>query len=301
MIDYKIAAIVVTYNRKELLKKCIESVLKQTYMPSCVYVIDNASTDGTNLLFETKQISSPLINYIQLKENGGGAQGFYEGIKRAHETNAFDGYWVMDDDGMPDTQCLENMLPYLFSYNYVSPLVVSIEDNKLLAFPYKGIMTCEELFVKYHFIVENYSCPFNGILYSRKLVDSIGYPLKELFIWGDEVNYHNRAINANYKPVTVLNAKHYHPKWKDVFVKSIGGREIVFVPQKWKGYCHYRNTIYNNKGKWSILKLISYYIKHIYYYLFIIKDFSWFLCFNDAYFSGLMERLNGHKKYLNKN
>ena len=43
----KIAAVVVTYNRKELLFQCLDALLKQTYPLDAIYIIDNASTDGT--------------------------------------------------------------------------------------------------------------------------------------------------------------------------------------------------------------------------------------------------------------
>lgn len=46
-MDYKIACIIVTYNRKELLKKCLNAVICQTFKPHTVYIIDNASSDGT--------------------------------------------------------------------------------------------------------------------------------------------------------------------------------------------------------------------------------------------------------------
>ena len=43
----KIVAVVVTYNRKELLLECIQAILNQTYKLEKVIVIDNNSNDGT--------------------------------------------------------------------------------------------------------------------------------------------------------------------------------------------------------------------------------------------------------------
>ena len=43
---FKICAVVVTYNRKELLLRNISSLLSQTY-PLDILIYDNASTDGT--------------------------------------------------------------------------------------------------------------------------------------------------------------------------------------------------------------------------------------------------------------
>lgn len=43
----KIIALVVTYNRKNLLKENLEALLKQDYSEFDILVVDNASTDGT--------------------------------------------------------------------------------------------------------------------------------------------------------------------------------------------------------------------------------------------------------------
>ncbi|MEM1988368.1 MAG: glycosyltransferase [Candidatus Woesearchaeota archaeon] len=40
-------AIVVTFNRKDLLLKCLESLRNQTKSLDAIYIIDNASIDGT--------------------------------------------------------------------------------------------------------------------------------------------------------------------------------------------------------------------------------------------------------------
>ena len=48
----KVAAIVVTYNRKQLLKECLNAILNQTAEVERIIVINNASTDGTEDLFK---------------------------------------------------------------------------------------------------------------------------------------------------------------------------------------------------------------------------------------------------------
>jgi GT2 family glycosyltransferase len=43
----KIAAVVVTYNRKDCLINCLNAIRLQTLPPDIMYIIDNHSTDGT--------------------------------------------------------------------------------------------------------------------------------------------------------------------------------------------------------------------------------------------------------------
>ena len=47
-----ISVVIPTYNRKDKLPACIESVLAQTYANLEVIVVDDASTDGTQHLFD---------------------------------------------------------------------------------------------------------------------------------------------------------------------------------------------------------------------------------------------------------
>ncbi len=42
-----VCAVVVTYNRKNLLLECLEAIRKQTRPVDAIYIIDNASQDGT--------------------------------------------------------------------------------------------------------------------------------------------------------------------------------------------------------------------------------------------------------------
>lgn len=116
----KIAAVVVTYNRKDLLGECLDSLLSQSFPPDALYIIDNHSTDGTYESLLANELISPIesasdepaesvrpvtdlpdrrleVRYVRMNENTGGAGGFHEGMKRAVDAG-FDWLWVMDDD-----------------------------------------------------------------------------------------------------------------------------------------------------------------------------------------------------------
>lgn len=67
-----IAAIVVTYNRKALLLECLEALLAQTRPLDALYVIDNASSDGTEELLQQHDFME-RISYERLEYNGGNA------------------------------------------------------------------------------------------------------------------------------------------------------------------------------------------------------------------------------------
>ena len=50
----KTAAVIVTYNRKELLEENIKALLDQSEKLNKIFIIDNNSTDGTKSYLEQK-------------------------------------------------------------------------------------------------------------------------------------------------------------------------------------------------------------------------------------------------------
>ena len=100
----RVAAVVVTYNRLEFLKRCVNSLHKQT-VPCDILVVDNASTDETAQWLE----SQTDIFFHNTGSNLGGAGGFHYGMRWAVEAN-YDYLWVMDDDCFPKTDALEKLL-----------------------------------------------------------------------------------------------------------------------------------------------------------------------------------------------
>ena len=98
-----IIAVVVTYNRLDLLKRNIRC-LQQNKPISSIVVVNNGSTDGTA---EWLKGQTGLIVIHQ--SNVGGAGGFYTGMEYACRAGA-DWIWCMDDDVFPRADCLEGLL-----------------------------------------------------------------------------------------------------------------------------------------------------------------------------------------------
>jgi rhamnopyranosyl-N-acetylglucosaminyl-diphospho-decaprenol beta-1,3/1,4-galactofuranosyltransferase len=129
----RIAAVVVTFNRKQLLGECVDSLLGQTHPFDALYVIDNNSTDGTYESLLERQWISPIehredrpqetvrsihpprwsapleVHYVHIPENTGGANGFVEAM-RWPAAAGFDWLWLMDDDVLVAPDALEALL-----------------------------------------------------------------------------------------------------------------------------------------------------------------------------------------------
>jgi len=107
----RVVALVVTYNRKELLVECLRALLNQWHRLQKILVIDNASTDGTTeLLAETGLLAESLILYRRLPQNLGGAGGFETGMRLAYDELEWDWIWLMDDDSLCTPAALKELL-----------------------------------------------------------------------------------------------------------------------------------------------------------------------------------------------
>ena len=99
-----VVAVVVTYNRLNLLQRVVGALKGQSKRLDKIYIINNGSTDGTK---EWLDVQTGL-NVIH-QENVGGSGGFYRGIHDASKEEC-DWIWCMDDDVFPRENCLDTLL-----------------------------------------------------------------------------------------------------------------------------------------------------------------------------------------------
>lgn len=194
----KIIAVIVTYNRFKLLKKCVDAVSNQTRKPDKTVVINNGSTDDT----EQWLLTQPVITYTQ--ENNGGAGGFSYGIDMAYRHGA-DWIWVMDDDTIPTGEALEKLektLDVLKNYQdkigFLSSMVHWTDGN-----PHelnKTYLLTEKKRVANLPYASEIKLPliqwgtFVSMLLSAKAVAKVGLPIKDFFIWCDDAEYSKRIV-----------------------------------------------------------------------------------------------------------
>jgi rhamnopyranosyl-N-acetylglucosaminyl-diphospho-decaprenol beta-1,3/1,4-galactofuranosyltransferase len=293
--------------------ECIDGLLSQTRSLDKIILIDNASTDGTpDTLREKGYLDNAGIDYVRLPENTGGAGGFHEGFKRAFELG-YDWLWVMDDDGLPDAETLQNLLLAPQDLLIRGPLILAKEDNtgQKLAFDYWGIKTnlgeiglgtrkqVEEL--ANEGLLRNYhQSPFNGVLFSSKVVKRIGLPKKEFFLWGDEWDYFFRAQKAGIPLATVLKAMFWHPtnKLKTTKFKILNRNiDICYTNSPLRNYLYIRNHSYlasRYKGMFA-------WAKHTLRYLLYFSTHSGKVSPLNVLiysFEGLRGDLRGHQRFL---
>jgi len=106
MADPRVAAVVVTYNRRPLLMESLAAVQAQARPADTVIVVDNASTDESAAAVRER---FPDVTLERLARNTGGAGGFAFGMALAL-AGAADLIWLMDDDTVPEPGALAALL-----------------------------------------------------------------------------------------------------------------------------------------------------------------------------------------------
>src|SRR5215472_5862295 len=117
----RVVAVIVTYNRRDLLIEALDAVDVQTRKPDAVIVVDNASTDQTAAAVRSR---FPWVRLAELSCNTGGAGGFAYGIALALADHA-DLIWLMDDDTVAEPAALETLLGALGQCDGPLPVLVA--------------------------------------------------------------------------------------------------------------------------------------------------------------------------------
>lgn len=296
----KIATVVVTYNRLELLKECIDSLRNQTRKIDEIFVINNSSTDGTE-----KWLSNQKDLTAITQPNSGGAGGFHSGMKIAYE-KGFDWIWVMDDDGLPKNDALEELTKYIDGkVGVLNSLVISKERNDKLVFEIEDYKNSKILLTSLNLGTINKNKVihganfFNGTLVSNKTIKQIGLPQPLFFIYGDEYEYYLRIKLNAISILTITSSILFHPEQKyTVFGK---GKFSYNFPISNKLHIKYylRNifVIYFLYKEPPLKRIIKFCIMGTYGLLFYSKDkFSIYIYISSIFKSKkLLREIRGNK------
>jgi rhamnopyranosyl-N-acetylglucosaminyl-diphospho-decaprenol beta-1,3/1,4-galactofuranosyltransferase len=238
----KILAAIVTHNRETLLGRCIEGIQGQRRPADGIFVVNNASTDGTQAMLEREGIAHVT------QPNLGSAGGWKRCIDEALAGD-WDAVWLMDDDGYPHPDALALLEQSLQDgVSCVSSTVVCEDDPDRFVFPFPvlGPKGLPVLFARQRKVARlsalramadsdtyPFAHLFNGALVDVAAVRRIGNVDTNFFLMGDEVDFFMRMRSVG--PVlSHLKALHLHP--------DVSGRPLNDV----KFYYYVKNTLILN-------------------------------------------------------
>lgn len=246
----RITAIIVTYNRLEKLKKTVKIISKENF--TRIIIVNNGSVDGTAEWLESLNLKNLyIVNEIK---NHGGAAGFAKGIEVASRDRSCSWIVCFDDDAWPSSDALKKF----------DALQLNLDDAAVAAavyYPSGNICQMNRPGINYagsfmalvirlfkgkvSFAIEDYfyknrQCvyvdysSFVGLFLNIKLLHnaSLGYPRKEFFIYGDDVEYTWRIRKLGFKIL-------FCPEIKFIHDCSGGDKNI----SSWRIYYMIRNQI----------------------------------------------------------
>lgn len=253
------AAVVVTYNRKDLLARCLDTLLRQSEPLARIYVIDNASTDGTAEVIPDHE----RVTYLRLEQNLGGAYGFAYGVREVLK-GPYRHVWVMDDDCFAEENAHAELMKWTEHSEALCGAVVardgqydlrhrrnfdhvSLVEPSVAAQAYALPSTPVDLFT------------FVGALIHTDAVRRVGLPVDDFFFMSDDSEYALRlgAHGVGIRLVPASRIWHHG---------SLSGRPGRHTYNAKKHYYHIRNGLlirrrYGISALWFAVRFCSFAVR----------------------------------------
>jgi len=256
----RIAVVFATMDRSATAVGCLIALAAQTRPPQLVVIADNCSTDGTvEALGEIDDLPFEFILH-RMAANKGNAGGVEEAMEIAFGKGV-DAVWILDDDSWPRARALEAMLSEPYdgtialhpvqldpkSGRFTWPLRIKTDGGWRLAF------SLEEMPGGFRTASRGV---WTGVLVSRRIRETIGPVLGELFIRGEDEEYPWRMEQAGISHSAVHSAILDHPGPTDIVHWSFLGKHFFFERglADWKLHYKVRNMVWLKKRQSGAVK-----------------------------------------------
>ncbi|HEY0791864.1 MAG TPA: glycosyltransferase [Chthoniobacterales bacterium] len=202
-----VTALVLTYNRKEVLGRCLNAVLTQDERVDEVIVLDNGSTDGTcEYLQETGILEDARVILYRLTTNVGPAGGV-DVLFRLFRERGNDWLWFLDDDTIASADTLKE-LKGAYAANFSAPeevgflksMVVSA-DGSPNGLPEADLRAAAGYSPSWAHrlrsgLLKVRWSTFNSILIPRSTLTRIGDIRPQFFFAGEDIDFTFRVTDA---------------------------------------------------------------------------------------------------------
>ncbi|WP_083259570.1 glycosyltransferase family 2 protein [Cellulosimicrobium cellulans] len=193
-----VVAVVVAYDRRDLLVESLDALGSQSRPPDAVVVVDNASHDDSAVVAAEHPVEATVL---ELPRNTGGAGGFAVGIAHAVEALGADLVWLMDDDTIPSPTALAELLAAREAY----PGPVALLGSRVVWHDGRehpmntprrrpGASGEQVTRAERAGAVPVRSSSFVSMLVDARAVRHHGLPVADYFIWNDDFEYSARLL-----------------------------------------------------------------------------------------------------------
>jgi rhamnopyranosyl-N-acetylglucosaminyl-diphospho-decaprenol beta-1,3/1,4-galactofuranosyltransferase len=206
----RIVALVLTHNAPQSLARCLGAIAAQTEIPDEIVIVDNASQPPVEASLLSKSGRAPQV--VRSDVNGGPAGGWAIALD-VFERSDFTHAWVMDDDIVPEPNCLASLWG-----------AASDAPTSAFVFP---------ISIQPDGSVGRWGS-WCGFLISRQIVEKVGLPMESLFWWAEDAEYCEWRIPQAGFPRRII---------EEAVVHHDAIRQGGDIPA-WKYYYESRNTLY---------------------------------------------------------
>lgn len=218
----RVTAVVVAYNRRDLLREALGALAAQSRPVDRLIVVDNASTDGSaDVAEELLEAWGARARLVRLDVNTGGAGGFAVGIAAAVVDEDTDWVWVMDDDTVPGPDALAGALGTYERYVANGPDDLAVMGSRVvwtdgedhpMNTPKAKIRAAQAERDRAASVgaMEIRSISFVSAFLRAARVREKGLPLADYFLWNDDFEYSARLLRGArglYTPYSVVTHK----------------------------------------------------------------------------------------------
>ena len=213
-----VAIVIVSWNTKGLLRKCLESVYAETKKYTFeIWVVDNDSPDNSAGMVAEE---FPGVKLIPNKTNNGFAPANNQALRVANAKN----YLLLNPDTVVLDGAIDKMLDYIYehkpgavtckllnddmtlqkSVNNFFSLWRSFFENRFLAEVLQSFSHSGSLFMSYwdHNELREIDWAYGAvILFSREIYDKVGILDDRYYIYAEEMDFFYRIKKAGYKSV----------------------------------------------------------------------------------------------------
>lgn len=251
----RVAAVIVTFNRLDKLKKTLDKTLTLPF--SNIVVVNNASTDGTECWLSA--LVDPRLRIVQESQNRGGAGGFSRGFEEVINHTSADWLVCFDDDAYPDSEALTSFAKLVRNLpENVGGVAAAVflPDGRISTMnrpginPFKSFSHILHAFYKRHnrfgladsAYCDNKPCDvdyssFVGFFVRCNLVRTkLGLPRSELFIYADDIIYTYGLKRRGYRLIFDPSIHFVHD------CETLIDQQRIYYPL-WKAYYTFRNGL----------------------------------------------------------
>jgi rhamnopyranosyl-N-acetylglucosaminyl-diphospho-decaprenol beta-1,3/1,4-galactofuranosyltransferase len=238
------AAIVVTYNRADVLRSSLLAIRRQEWAPDGVFVVDNGSSDQTGSMVRSE---FPEMTYHRLEENlgfgGGLAAGMAEAWRRGYRY-----FWLLDDDSRPAPTALKQCMDVARTNPGLG--IIGITGGMMRwgipEFTPEPERPDGQLATSISDWVH-----LDGAVVTREVVDRLGYPRSDYFMMLEDVEYSNRIKRAGFE------VAHFQLYQGVIDRGNLGSGGDGKPSPPWRGYYQTRNQLFMALDHRSLAEVIG--------------------------------------------